>query len=83
MVEAGVPAGPVMSIADIVRDPQFQARGMIARSRDENGIEVAMSGIVPKLRTHPGTPGVAAGRIGRDTEAVLGELGVRAEQPSR
>jgi crotonobetainyl-CoA:carnitine CoA-transferase CaiB-like acyl-CoA transferase len=27
--DAGVPAGPVMSIADIAADPQFQARGMI------------------------------------------------------
>ncbi|MGH2516614.1 MAG: CaiB/BaiF CoA transferase family protein, partial [Ktedonobacterales bacterium] len=48
---AGVPAGPVMSIADIAADPQFQARDMLAHVPDERLPEGAaiLPGIVPRL----------------------------------
>ncbi|HEX6797633.1 MAG TPA: CoA transferase [Ktedonobacterales bacterium] len=73
---AGVPAGPVMSIADIAVDPQFQARGMVARAPDARMPEGAtiMSGIVPRLTETPGRITRAGGEIGSDNQAVLGDL---------
>ena len=74
--EAGVPAGPAMSIADIVHDPQFQARGMIARIPDERfpSGEVVMPGIVPTLSETPGALRFAGGEPARDNAAILRDL---------
>ncbi len=74
--QAGVPAGPVMSIADIATDPQFQARGMIARVPDERlpeGVAV-MPGIVPSLSRTPGALTHSGGELGADNHAVFTEL---------
>jgi|GEM_PF-26574 len=73
---AEVPAGPAMSIADIVADPHFQARGAIASIEDDDGTPVATYGPMPRFAGHPSRMGRAAGKIGRDREAVLRELGL-------
>ena len=80
--EAGVPAGPVMSIADIAHDPHFQARGMIAHIADERmpAGDVTMPGISPKLTQTPGIINFAGGELGADNRAVFSELlGLDAE----
>lgn len=73
---AGVPAGPVMSIADIATDPQFQARGMVARVPDARMPEGAavMPGIIPRLSETPGRITHAGGEPGADNQAVFGDL---------
>jgi crotonobetainyl-CoA:carnitine CoA-transferase CaiB-like acyl-CoA transferase len=73
---AGVPAGPVMSIADIAANSQFQARGMIARTPDARLPEgaVIMPGIVPRLTETPGQITHAGGELGADNEAIFGDL---------
>lgn len=73
---AGVPAGPVMSIADIAADPQLQARGMIARVPDERMPEgeAVLPGIIPRLTATPGAIHHAGGELGADTGAVLSDL---------
>ena len=79
---AGVPAGPVMSIADIAADPQFQARGMVARAPDARLPEggVILPGIVPRLTETPGHITHAGGELGADNAAVFGDLlGLDAE----
>lgn len=83
---AGVPAGPVMSIADIAADPQFQARGMIARVPDERFVsgEAVMPGIVPRLTRTPGVIRHAGGEVAADNEAVYGGLlGLSADELAR
>jgi crotonobetainyl-CoA:carnitine CoA-transferase CaiB-like acyl-CoA transferase len=42
---AGIPAGPVYSIADIVRDPHLTARGAVTTGPGEDGGDVAAFGI--------------------------------------
>ena len=51
---AQVPASKIFSIADIVRDPQYLARGMIEKLALENGMELMVPGVVPKLSRTPG-----------------------------
>ncbi len=67
LAAAGVPAGPVYSIADIAVDSHFQARGTIA---EVSG--VATPGIMPRLARTPGRLSHAAKAIGADHERVLG-----------
>lgn len=47
--EHGVVVGPIYTIADIAKDPHFQARGMIHRMNDPVFGDIAVPGIVPKL----------------------------------
>ncbi len=74
--KAGVPAGPVMSIADIAADPQYQARGMIAAIPDERmaGGVTYMPGIVPRLTETPGVIAHSGGALGADNAAVYGDF---------
>ena len=51
---AQVPASKIFSIADIVRDPQFLARGMIESLVLEDGLKLMVPGVVPKLSRTPG-----------------------------
>ena len=73
---AGVIAGPINTVAEVVRDPQFQARGMLVEHYDEGaGRAVLGPGVVPVLTDTPG--GVrSAGppRPGQHNDEIYGEL---------
>jgi len=70
--KAGVPAGPVMSIADIAADQHYQERGMLASVPDERMPEdvTFMAGIVPRLTETPGAIAHSGGDLGADNQAV-------------
>jgi formyl-CoA transferase len=52
---AGVIAGPINTVAEVVRDPQFLARGMLVEHLDEGaGRTVLGPGVVPVLSATPG-----------------------------
>ncbi|MBA2681624.1 MAG: CoA transferase [Ktedonobacteraceae bacterium] len=74
--KAGIPAGPVMSIADIAADPQYQARNMIVRVPDERLAEkeVVLPGIVPRLTETPGTIQHSGGDLGADNFTIYHDL---------
>ena len=80
LAEASVPAGRVYTAKDIVEDPHFRARDMILRQPTRDGHEIDVPGIVPKLMGTPGTVRRAAPRLGGDTDEVLREIGLTAEQ---
>jgi formyl-CoA transferase len=80
LAEASVPAGRVYTAKDIVEDPHFRARDMILRQPTRDGHEIDVPGIVPKLMGTPGAVRRAAPRLGGDTDEVLREIGLTAEQ---
>jgi len=52
---AGVVVGPVNTVAEVVRDPQFRARDMLVPHHDERiGDDVLGPGVVPVLSDSPG-----------------------------
>ncbi|NMD96106.1 CoA transferase [Rhodococcus sp. BL-253-APC-6A1W] len=73
---AGVVAGPVNTVAEVVRDPQFQARGMLVPHHDERtGRDVLGPGVVPVLAGTPGSVRMAGAPIaGYDNAAVYGDI---------
>ncbi|MBI3716749.1 MAG: CoA transferase [Betaproteobacteria bacterium] len=72
---ADVPSGRIYSIADIVKDLQYQARGMIESHRlDDNG-ELLLPGIVPKLSATPGGTKWIGPKLGEHTAEVLRGIG--------
>jgi len=77
---AKVPAGKVYTAKDIAEDPHYRARDMILTQQTRDGYEVEVPGIVPKLMGTPGSVRSAAPRLGEDTDAVLREIGLTADQ---
>ncbi|RZJ05341.1 MAG: CoA transferase, partial [Haliea sp.] len=77
---ASVPAGRIYTVADIAADPHYQARGMLDEVTMDDGTRLAVPGIVPKLSRTPGGHRRNAPAIGQDTDAVLREMGLCAEQ---
>jgi crotonobetainyl-CoA:carnitine CoA-transferase CaiB-like acyl-CoA transferase len=77
---AEVPAGPIYSVADIVADPHYQARGMIEPMVLPDGVTVRMPGLTPKLSETPGEVNWPGPALGEHTDAVLADLGYDTDQ---
>ena len=80
--EAHVPTGRIYTVADIAADPHYQARGMISAVNMDDGTQLAVPGIVPKLSLTPGGHRRNAPALGQDTDTVLRELGLTPQQIS-
>jgi len=78
--ETRVPAGKVYTAKDIAEDPHYRARDMILSQHTRDGDDIEVPGIVPKLSLTPGTVRSSAPHVGDDTDAVLAEAGLTAQQ---
>ena len=70
---ADVPAGSIYSVADIMKDPQYLARGMIVDSPTSDGKPLKVPGIVPKMSATPGAirfPAPNLGEHNRDLDSI-------------
>ncbi|ORA33933.1 CaiB/BaiF CoA transferase family protein [Mycobacterium aquaticum] len=74
--QAGVISGPINTVAEVIEDPQLQARGMIADHWDERiGRNVKGPGIVPVLSESPGSiRNAGPARPGQHNDDVYGGL---------
>jgi crotonobetainyl-CoA:carnitine CoA-transferase CaiB-like acyl-CoA transferase len=70
---ARVPAGLIYSVADMVEDPHFRARGLFEEV-EAGGAPLKIPAIVPKLSLTPGHTRWAGPPIGAHTRAVFAEL---------
>ncbi len=74
---AGVPAGPINSVADVFDDPQVRHRGMQVSLADE----AAAGGVIPGVRTPVVLDGVGqvaprgSPALGAHTQEILAEIG--------
>lgn len=73
--KAGVPAGPVLSIGEMHRDPQAIARDMVPVVKHPVAGDVQTIGAPVKFHGSPGGVRVAAPVFGQDTRTVLHDLG--------
>jgi len=80
LLEVGVPAGPVNSIAEVFEDPQVLARNMRIDVPHPKLGNVTMSGISYKHGDTPGTVRRHPPMLGEHTNEVLGELGIADEE---
>jgi crotonobetainyl-CoA:carnitine CoA-transferase CaiB-like acyl-CoA transferase len=81
--DAIVPAGPIYSVADMMNDPHFNARGLF-QEVDADGKPLKVPAIVPLLNDTPGRTESAGPKIGEHTLTVLRELlGVSSEECDR
>ena len=80
--QAAVPAGRIYTVEDIAADPHYLARGMLADVSMSDGSVLKVPGMVPKLSRTPGQHRRNAPSLGQDTDAVLLDLGITADQIS-
>ncbi len=80
--QAAVPAGRIYTVEDIAADPHYLARGMLAEVSMSDGSLLKVPGMVPKLSRTPGQHRRNAPSLGQDTDAVLLDLGITADQIS-
>jgi formyl-CoA transferase len=72
--EADVPAGPIYSIADIMRDPQYLARNMFESIELPDGKPLKIPAVVPKLSETPAKTEWRGPTLGEHNREVYGEL---------
>ncbi|MCB1519954.1 MAG: CoA transferase [Hyphomicrobiaceae bacterium] len=72
---AGVPAGPVLSIAEMHRDPQTLARNMVVATEHPVAGRVETIGLPVKFHGTPGGVARPAPVFGQHTREVLAEYG--------
>lgn len=70
MVEADVPSGPVYSIADIAKDEQYKARGIFETVEIEEGDNVKIPAVLPKLTETPGGTDWIGPKLGEHNEEI-------------
>ncbi|MDB5935703.1 MAG: CoA-transferase [Massilia sp.] len=78
--EHGIPAGPIYSIEDIFRDPQYQARDMILTVDHPEFGKLKVPGIVPKLSKTPGSVQWLGPKLGEHNLEVLRQIGLSDQQ---
>jgi len=79
--EAEVPAGPIYSIADIVKDPQYLARGIFETVTLPDGAHLKLPTMVPKLSETPGRTEWIGPALGAHNEEIYkGLLGMSDEE---
>lgn len=71
--EARVPSGPIYSVADMMCDPHFIARGLFEEV-DVNGKPLKIPAMVPKFSDTPGRTDWAGPELGAYNNEVYGEL---------
>jgi formyl-CoA transferase len=78
--KAGVPAGKIYTVADIAADPHYAARGMLQQVSLDDGMQLIVPGIVPKLSLTPGGQRRNAPTLGQDTDSTMREIGLTDAQ---
>ena len=72
---AGIPAGPIYTVAEALADPHVQARGMVQEYQHPQAGRVKTLANPVKLSKSPATLREAPPLLGEDNDAVLRELG--------
>lgn len=72
---AGVPCGAINSVADVFKDPQVKARGMLQHLPHPSGIDVPQVASPMRFAETPLSVQTAPPLLGQHSEEILAELG--------
>ncbi len=74
--KAEVTIGPIYDITQILEDPHFIEREVVADYPDRDMGEFPMHHVVPRLSATPGSIGTPAPHLGQHNREILREIGV-------
>jgi formyl-CoA transferase len=74
LTAAGIPAGPINNVAQILADPQIAAREMVVEITHASGAPLKLLGPVPKFSATPAHVQSPPPLLGQHTEEVLKKL---------
>jgi crotonobetainyl-CoA:carnitine CoA-transferase CaiB-like acyl-CoA transferase len=81
---SGVPTGPIYSVAEILNDPHYQARGMFEEVEISDRETLKLPTFIPKLsRTPGGTRWIGPPLGAHNDEVYSGLLGLCQEEIAR
>ena len=78
--KAGLPCGPIFSVAEVLEHPQVRAREMVIERPHPKLKSVKLTGVPVKLSGTPGEAGNAPPLLGQHTAEVLSALGYSGEE---
>ena len=73
LAAASVPAGPIYTVADMLRDPHFHARGLFQQV-DVDGQPLRIPALTPHLTATPGATTWPGPEVGAHNDEILGGL---------
>ena len=73
LADASVPAGPIYTVADMLRDPHFHARGLF-QPVDVDGQPLRIPALTPHLTATPGATTWPGPDVGVHNDEILGGL---------
>ncbi len=73
---AGVPCGSVREVAEVLADPQLDARAMVETIDHVTAGTIRLLGVPIKLSDTPGAVRAAPPALGQHTDQILGECGL-------
>jgi formyl-CoA transferase/CoA:oxalate CoA-transferase len=71
---AGIPAGPIYSVAQALAHPQLAARGMVVPLAHPTAGPIRVTGVPARLSETPGSVRTPPPRLGEHTRAALSDL---------
>jgi crotonobetainyl-CoA:carnitine CoA-transferase CaiB-like acyl-CoA transferase len=80
LLAAGVPAGPISQVSEVMNDPQVRHREMVVDLEHPRAGRIRVNGVPVKLSDTPGGVRTPPPVLGEHSERILRWLGIREEE---